>query len=98
MFASHEEVNDFFMWTDDQFRPMKQDYSANFMQRWLALTIQNSYEARKRLNRFLWQQFISGLIKSGAAGVLPTDFDEEDYGAESEEEEKAGPNLNLSAQ
>jgi len=39
------------------------------------------------LNRFLWQHFISGLIKSGAAGVLPTNFDE-DYGiTESDDEE-----------
>ena len=77
------------MWTDAQFRPMKQDYSAGFMQRWLALTIQNSYEARKRLNRFLWQQFIAGLIKSGAAGVLPTNFDTE-YAPDSSDEEDAG--------
>ena len=66
---------------------MKQEYSVNFMQRWLALTVTNSYEARKRLNRFLWQQFITGLIKSGAAGVLPTNFDE-DYGITDEEEEE----------
>lgn len=42
------------------------------------------------MNRFLWQQFISGLIKSGSAGILPTDFDEEqlitesDFGQEEE--------------
>ena len=38
LFASHDEINDFFMWTEDDFRPMKQDFSANFMHRWLALT------------------------------------------------------------
>ena len=60
------------------------------MQRWLALTIQNTYEARKRLNRFLWQQFISDLIKTGSAGVLPTNFDE-DYGFTEQSEEDMNP-------
>ena len=91
LFSSQEEINDFFMWTDDQFRPMKQSYSSAFMQRWLALTVQNSYEARKRLTRFLWQQFISGLIKDGKADVLPTNFDEEGIGMTEYEEEDDTP-------
>ena len=61
------------------------------MQRWLALTIHNSYESRKRLNRFLWQQFISGLIKSGSAGILPTNFDEEGVGLTESDEEEPTP-------
>ena len=92
LFASHEEINDFFMWTENDFRPMMQDYTAEFMQRWLALTIENSYEAKKRLIRFLWQQFITSLIKSGSAALLPTDFEEDDVVTEGDEVQAAGLN------
>ena len=64
------------------------------MQRWLALTIENSYEARKRLIRFLWQQFITGLIKSGSAALLPTDFEDEGMTEEDDAGNAAAAGLN----
>ena len=39
LFTSQEEIMDFFMYVDDTFRPMKQPFSADFVQRWLALNI-----------------------------------------------------------
>lgn len=73
LFASSEEINDFFMWTFNNFRPIKQEFSTDFMNRWLALTTLNSYAAKKLLNSFLWQQFISDLVKSGATEI-PSEF------------------------
>ena len=38
---------------------------------WQAHSINVSYESRKKVNRFFWQQFLSGLIESG--DVVPLD-------------------------
>ena len=86
LFTSQDESNDFFMWAEHDFRPMKQDFSANFMNRWLALTAQNSYEAKKRLNRFMWQQFISELIKSGSARQNTPDMSDSEFDDDSNTE------------
>ena len=40
-----------------------QEFSDEFIQRWLALTTQDSYDAQKRKIKFIWYDFLNMVIR-----------------------------------